>query len=251
VLKLTKKLSLTQLGGKMKTIMMKMVLVLSVMFSLVLKAEDHLFTLPVIGNDIEVEHAWYYEGGGLHEAIDYTRETPGAIANQNVLAIYGGYVEMVVNTIPNGDGDNYGNYIIINHGNGYKSLYAHFMENSNSFLEGDPVYQGQIIGRVGLTGNTTGRDRLILCPNRSLQSLITICGLDLPRINPTTSTVPTRRSAGTGIMTAADLAIWASIISIRLSIFWIKTIQALSISKLILRSSIPTLSMFNRGSEFI
>lgn len=49
----------------------------------------------------------------------------------------------------------YGNYVVINHGNGYSTLYAH-MAYFPSVSAGQSVSQGQIIGYVGSTGNSTG-----------------------------------------------------------------------------------------------
>lgn len=48
----------------------------------------------------------------------------------------------------------YGNTVIIDHGNGVSSLYAH-MHNFNVSL-GTRVSQGQVIGTVGSTGDSTG-----------------------------------------------------------------------------------------------
>ncbi len=48
----------------------------------------------------------------------------------------------------------YGNLIMIEHPNGYRSYYAHL--SSFAVKEGDQVYQGQIIGKSGATGNVTG-----------------------------------------------------------------------------------------------
>lgn len=48
----------------------------------------------------------------------------------------------------------YGNYVVINHGNGYKTLYAHM--SSIAVTVGQGVTQGQVIGYVGSTGNSTG-----------------------------------------------------------------------------------------------
>jgi len=48
----------------------------------------------------------------------------------------------------------YGNYVVINHGNGFSTLYAHL--SVISVQEGAIVAKGQRIGAVGATGNTTG-----------------------------------------------------------------------------------------------
>lgn len=48
----------------------------------------------------------------------------------------------------------YGNYVLIDHGGGISTLYAHMSDRLVS--AGDTVSAGQIIGHVGLTGNTFG-----------------------------------------------------------------------------------------------
>jgi len=48
----------------------------------------------------------------------------------------------------------FGNYVLINHGNGYATLYAH--NSSNSVSANQVVVRGQVIGRVGSTGMSTG-----------------------------------------------------------------------------------------------
>ncbi len=53
-----------------------------------------------------------------------------------------------------GYNDTYGNYVIITHHSGYKTLYAHM--NSISCKKGQYVYTNTIIGKVGSTGMSTG-----------------------------------------------------------------------------------------------
>ena len=48
----------------------------------------------------------------------------------------------------------YGKYVVIDHGNGMRTIYAHC--SSLLVSAGDHVYQGQAIAKVGMTGRTTG-----------------------------------------------------------------------------------------------
>ena len=50
----------------------------------------------------------------------------------------------------------YGNYIVIDHNNGYYTLYAHMNKFMDSVNVGDTVARGQQIGYVGSTGYSTG-----------------------------------------------------------------------------------------------
>lgn len=47
-----------------------------------------------------------------------------------------------------------GNYVVVNHGDGYSTLYAHMVERAAEV--GDYVSQGEVIGYVGSTGESTG-----------------------------------------------------------------------------------------------
>jgi len=48
----------------------------------------------------------------------------------------------------------YGNYIVVQHDTGLKTLYGHLL--AIGVKEGDVVKRGQLIGLVGSTGNSTG-----------------------------------------------------------------------------------------------
>lgn len=48
----------------------------------------------------------------------------------------------------------YGSYVVIQHGNGSQTLYAHM--SKVAAYDGEHVVQGQVIGYVGVTGDTTG-----------------------------------------------------------------------------------------------
>jgi murein DD-endopeptidase MepM/ murein hydrolase activator NlpD len=48
----------------------------------------------------------------------------------------------------------YGNVVVINHGNGWQTLYAHL--SAINVTCGQSVYQTNVIGLVGDTGNSAG-----------------------------------------------------------------------------------------------
>lgn len=53
-------------------------------------------------------------------------------------------------------GGGWGNYVKIQHNDGTVTLYAHLYENSITVSAGDVVKQGQVIGKMGSSGNSTG-----------------------------------------------------------------------------------------------
>lgn len=85
-----------------------------------------------------------YGGGEMHGGQDF--------ATDRGVPVYstGDGVVTEINSNFNG----YGNEIIIDHGYGYKTRYAHL--NSMSVVEGMKVKRGEQIGTVGSTGKVTG-----------------------------------------------------------------------------------------------
>lgn len=74
--------------------------------------------------------------------------------------IYAGKAGVVVKTVNNisvnGTGTGCGNMVRIKHNDGYQTEYCHMYPNSVVVNVGDEVSQGQQIGGVGNTGNSTG-----------------------------------------------------------------------------------------------
>ena len=48
----------------------------------------------------------------------------------------------------------YGRCVVVDHGNGYQTWYAHL--SRMDVVEGDEIRQGEVVGRVGTTGRSTG-----------------------------------------------------------------------------------------------
>ncbi|WP_321388135.1 peptidoglycan DD-metalloendopeptidase family protein [uncultured Enterococcus sp.] len=81
--------------------------------------------------------------GNFHNGIDF-----GGSSSTVIMAVKSGTVVEA-----SYDGMS-GNYVIINHGDGYYSLYAHL--SSATVSAGQTVGKGQQIGFMGTTGNSTG-----------------------------------------------------------------------------------------------
>ncbi|MBQ4546200.1 MAG: peptidoglycan DD-metalloendopeptidase family protein [Oscillospiraceae bacterium] len=99
------------------------------------------FIWPTIGGHVSCP-IWGYKG---HTGVDIA----GCGYGSNIYASAAGTVVKVKwgNT-------GYGYHVIINHGNGIQTLYAHM---SNIYVKnGQYVNQGDIIGAMGSTGNSTG-----------------------------------------------------------------------------------------------
>lgn len=77
-------------------------------------------------------------------------------AGTPVLAVKSGKVYKSTAKMRNGKYVSYGEYIIIDHQDGTMTLYAHMLAGSRTVQENQTVSQGQQIGQVGSTGNSTG-----------------------------------------------------------------------------------------------
>lgn len=83
--------------------------------------------------------SWYHPG------IDIAnRAAPGVAATDGGTVVVAGWP----------DSSGYGNRVVIDHGNGYTSLYGHL---SNIYVSaGQTVSRGQLVGQMGSTGRSTG-----------------------------------------------------------------------------------------------
>lgn len=86
--------------------------------------------------------------GNFHSGLDIA----GTGYGSPVYAANNGVIE----TLKDLGNTSYGKHIIINHNNGYYSLYAHMSSFGPGLSEGSTVARGQIIGYVGTSGWATG-----------------------------------------------------------------------------------------------
>ncbi len=103
---------------------------------------DGTFVWPTNGGYISSRQG--YRWSRMHKGIDIARPSNYTIkAADNGVVVYAG-----------NKGDGYGNKIIVDHQNGYRTMYAHLA--SISVSNGQTVSRGSKIGIMGRTGNSTG-----------------------------------------------------------------------------------------------
>lgn len=84
-------------------------------------------------------YSWYHPGTDIAN-----RKGPGVAVADGGTVIVAGWP----------DSTGYGNRVVVDHGNGYTSLYAHL---ANIYVSaGQAVSRGQLIGQMGSTGRSTG-----------------------------------------------------------------------------------------------
>ena len=93
---------------------------------------------------------WDYDlGGRWHKGVDLCG---GSIYGDNIYASKGGTVITAKNDYI--EGYSYGKYVVIDHGNGYSTLYGHC--SAVYVTVGQQVNQGDVIAAVGNTGYSLG-----------------------------------------------------------------------------------------------
>ncbi len=106
-------------------------------------ANPGYFALPLEKYRVTSEFGWRAWSNSYHSGIDLATAsgTPIKAAAAGVVTYTGWY----------GGG---GNTVIVNHGNGFRTVYMHMSEFGTTV--GKQVAQGEVIGYVGSTGNSTG-----------------------------------------------------------------------------------------------
>lgn len=101
---------------------------------------------PLTGSSWYVSSDFGYRSfdGTFHDGIDY--------ASNAGTPVYSAWDGVVV--FAGWDNSGYGNYVVVEHANGYRTGYAHLREIVVS--NGETVSAGQLLGAVGSTGNSTG-----------------------------------------------------------------------------------------------
>lgn len=126
---------------------------LSNVINSVLKKGVHRLTLD-FGNT--------YSNGSFHKGLDLIADNTGDNDGYDyIVAIADGKVTACANNIQGVIKDTgtkgMGNYVYIQHDDGYRSRYQHMKYGSVTVKVGDKVKKGQVIGYLGNTGNSTGR----------------------------------------------------------------------------------------------
>ncbi|MDD6489709.1 MAG: peptidoglycan DD-metalloendopeptidase family protein [Clostridia bacterium] len=120
---------------------------------------DGSFVWPCPGHTYLTSTFEEWRGSSNHGALDIA---DGSVYGAKVVACYDGTVFSANSGCPHdygknsscGCGGGYGNYVMIDHGNGKISIYGHLSGVTVSI--GDRVVAGQLIGYVGSTGYSTG-----------------------------------------------------------------------------------------------
>ena len=109
------------------------------------------YICPINGKSKKNITTGYYGYKG-HTGVDFAC-SPGT----PIVAVKSGTV--VTSTAlrnSNGTYRSYGEYVVINHHDGTMTLYAHMLSGSRTVSPNQHVSQGQVIGKVGSTGRSTG-----------------------------------------------------------------------------------------------
>ena len=103
------------------------------------------------------DYGWRSDHPVFHDGRWHNGEDLRAGYGMNVIASRGGTIMDPVDGVPDGTGSGCGNYVTINHGDGYYTRYCHLKNGTLSkyVYDGMEVSQGQIIAEADNTGSST------------------------------------------------------------------------------------------------
>lgn len=122
-------------------------------------------------HSITLDYGYTYKDGSFHKGVDLVT---GRNVEDYVVAIEDGTVVNCENNI-SGQNTNtntlgMGNYVILQHANGWRTRYQHLKYGSVTVKKGQSVKKGQKIGIIGNTGNSRGRHLHFDISNSAKQS---------------------------------------------------------------------------------
>lgn len=116
------------------------------------KKYKHTLILPVAQGIVSSPYG--YRESGFHMGTDYI-----ATITAQVVAVWEGVIVEMATGCATGDmacGGGYGNYLTIDHQNGYFTRYAHLQSLAPALQKGQRVKKGQSLGIIGNTGHSFG-----------------------------------------------------------------------------------------------
>lgn len=113
------------------------------------------FIFPVAGLNRDSINNKNYPSYKGHTGVDVNRGVQEGVSQ--IVAVANGVVaQSVALKNSNGTYRSYGEYVTIDHQNGLYTAYCHMYPNSRKVSTGQTVQQGQILGLLGTTGNSSG-----------------------------------------------------------------------------------------------
>lgn len=110
---------------------------------------------------ITCDWGYYSDGKTWHKGIDLIGDaTKSDVSVDYIVCFADGVVTDYCNTFTGhsdkSDISGCGNYLFVKHENGWITRYMHMVKGSVAFKTGDKIKKGDIIGKMGMTGNATG-----------------------------------------------------------------------------------------------
>jgi murein DD-endopeptidase MepM/ murein hydrolase activator NlpD len=131
-------------GGKEKNI--RLVVGPVVMTQPKMQPKSYMFSWPVKDWNITSHFGW--RNGRQHKGIDIV------CSHRKTAEVYAA-LDGFVKTVKYGK-SGYGYYVIVDHGDGWETLYSHLKGHVAYVKQGEQVQVGQVIGLMGDTGNARG-----------------------------------------------------------------------------------------------